>query len=173
MEWANIVWYVVTGGAIAIAWIGKQIVEPWSTAYLNKSKADVEHFATVDEHLRNLDKAIVVMCEETTKQTPILNSIKQSNEQQEKVLKEMGSDNKKLCQADRTAEKLDAVIVQLKKLEAQGGVAAGVLLEQVLEQREYRAKEAVIAQKSLQDAGDQAITDCSSNHATCPLKQNK
>lgn len=128
MEWANLAWYVASGAAVVIAWIGKTIVEPWSTAYLKKSEAEAAHFKTLGEHVQAIDKAILVLCEQTAKQTPILESINARTQEQTNTLKDMGSENKKLCRAPLTEEKLNEMIAYLAALKQQGSETASELL---------------------------------------------
>lgn len=114
----------LTSGAIvfaivsAIGWFGKEIIKPWSDAYLLRSRAFVQYVET-------MGKGFGELVQEVKDQTPLLESTKDT-------LAKIDSDNQKLCKGGACPVSpllLEKMLNELKELKEQGSRAADALLE--------------------------------------------
>lgn len=164
MEGWQLVGGMVGAFLLGLAWIGKVIIKPWSDAYLVEKKANAQ--AALDksvaetQHIRNLDAALVQLCTDSHKQTTSLALIsdrtgeqtvvltQQSKTQENTLLqlKDMGSDNKRLCRAEVVADKAAAMGITPEKLEE--------LLSRVirLQEESERARMKIVETAAAQEA---------------------
>lgn len=91
--WTAIVYLFVSGVVALITYIVKEIVKPWSDAYLKKIEADAIH-------LEKIDSVLVAMASDTRSQSVELAKQTTFMQKQEKWWERFGSDPfKDICQA--------------------------------------------------------------------------
>lgn len=163
-DWNRLIWWALPITALAIAWIAKSIVKPWSDARIAESAALINGYIqqgialqslAADSHKQTVEA--VQQTDELKKQTEAINNnrmevskvrvetvengrvICEKLDEQTNELAKMSNDNKRLCQAEAAGkereDKMAEVIVLLTEMKKQGDAAAQSLADKAEAER--------------------------------------